>query len=137
MKYDKSFYITAFFEDFRERISNIKKIIDLGFKEEGVILSLCQIDALANFRYKQRFGENKKYFKKFVREYCKNVPKISTYTDDLYIYFRCAGIHKGRIPILLTKHSVFSVQGILAILEDCFNSIEQACLKNDKWPHEL
>lgn len=141
MKYDKNFYINAFFKDFRKRINNVKKIINLGFKEEGVILAICQIDALANFRYEPKRGENKKYFKKLVEEYYKGVPKISAYTDDFYRYFRCAGIHEGRISISWqldkTKHFIFSIQGVLSILEDCFNAIEQACLEKNKWPHEL
>jgi hypothetical protein len=138
--YDKKFYICAFFRDFRKRVENIKKIINIGFEEEGAILALCQIDALSNFRYNPKPGEQQKYFKKLLMTYSKT-SRIPAYANDFYRHFRCKGVHLGRIPYSLRnyrgKHLAFSLKGIVSILENCLSEIEKECVNNKKWPHEL
>jgi len=141
MNHDKKFFIRAFFKDFNGRIKNVKEIIRLGFKDEGTILALCQLDALSNFRYQPKQGLYKKCFKKLLEDYYSGVQNISAYSEDLYKYFRCAGVHKGRISVMWnvpgSKDKVFSPEGVLSILEECFDKIRKECLDSNKWLHEL
>lgn len=141
-QYNKNFYIQFFFNDFEKRIENIKNIITLGYKEEGLILALCQIDALSNFRYNPKPQEQKRCFKKLLETYSKIARiLIHAHADHLYKFFRCSGVHKGRIStvwqINTAKHQIFSIPGILSILETCLKEIKQECLNNNKWPWEL
>jgi hypothetical protein len=66
---DKTFYMTAFFEEFEEKINRLKILNDADFEDEAKTLCLVYIDRLASGKYFDgQDGNSKKNFCRALRE---------------------------------------------------------------------
>jgi hypothetical protein len=68
MTADKASFIEAFFDDLRRRIDFAKELHDQGHDNEGMLLSCCYIDGLANQLYAEDDGSHRN-FVRAIREY--------------------------------------------------------------------